>query len=171
MGIIVPEVDTKEQALKLVQSMRYPPQRGAKYPQPVGNRGCCPGDAPRYWGLSLHDYFVRADVWPLNPDGELLAIVMVESREAIKNVNEILSVPGHRRRADRSARSEPVTRESDCRKPIRGRPKSRRRPPRLRRRAWRARRSAARSMPDFDKRLAQGFKLFPLPRGASTAAR
>lgn len=94
MGIIVPEVDTKEQALKLVQSLRYPPQRGAKYPKPVGNRGCCPGDAPRYWGLSLHDYFLRSDVWPLNPDGELLAIVMIESREAINNINEILSVPG-----------------------------------------------------------------------------
>ena len=85
MGIIVPEVDTKEQAMKLVYSMRYPPQRGAKYPQPVGDRGCCPGDAPRYWGLSLHEYFLRADVWPLNPDGELLALVMIESREAIKN--------------------------------------------------------------------------------------
>ena len=33
-------------------------------------------------------------MWPLNPDGELLALVMVESREAIKNINEILSVPG-----------------------------------------------------------------------------
>src|SRR5258706_36674 len=69
-------------------------QRGAKYPRPAGDRGCCPGDAPRYWGLSLHDYFVRADTWPLNPDGELLAIVMIESRQAIKNINEILSVPG-----------------------------------------------------------------------------
>jgi 4-hydroxy-2-oxoheptanedioate aldolase len=93
-GIIVPEVHTKEQAAKLVRSMRYPPQRGAKYPTPVGDRGCCPAGAPHYWGLSLHDYFVRADTWPLNPDGELLAIVMIESREAIKNVNDILSVPG-----------------------------------------------------------------------------
>ena len=93
-GIIVPEVHTPEQAAKLVRAMRYPPQRGAKYPRPVGDRGCCPGDAPRYWGLSLHDYFVRADTWPLNPDGELLAIVMIESRTAVKNINEILSVPG-----------------------------------------------------------------------------
>lgn len=94
MGIIVPEVDTKEQALKLVQSMRWPPQAGAKYPRPIGTRGCCPADAPRYWGLSIHDYFLRSDLWPLNPDGELLAFVMVESRQAIENMNEILSVPG-----------------------------------------------------------------------------
>ena len=94
MGIIVPEVETKEQALKLVQTMRYPPQREAKYPQPVGNRGCCPGDAPRYWGLSRLEYMQRSDVWPLNPAGELLALVMIESRTAIENIDEILEVPG-----------------------------------------------------------------------------
>jgi HpcH/HpaI aldolase/citrate lyase family len=77
--------------------MRYPPQRGSKYPEPAGDRGCCPaapGDAPRYWGLSLHEYFLRSDVSPVNPDGELLALVMVESHEAIKNIDGILSVPG-----------------------------------------------------------------------------
>jgi 4-hydroxy-2-oxoheptanedioate aldolase len=94
LGIIVPEVHTKEQAARLVRAMRWPPQRGSKIPTPVGDRGCCPAGAPAYWGLSLHDYFVRSDMWPLNRDGELLALVMVESREAIKNINEILSVPG-----------------------------------------------------------------------------
>jgi 4-hydroxy-2-oxoheptanedioate aldolase len=93
-GIIVPEVHTKEHAARLVRAMRWPPQRGSKYPTPVGDRGCCPAGAPAYWGLSLHEYFLRSDLWPLNPDGELLALVMVESREAIKNINEILSVPG-----------------------------------------------------------------------------
>lgn len=94
MGIIVPEVETPEQAAKLVESMRYPPQRGARYPEPVGKRGCCPGGAPAYWGLSRGEYFARSDVWPLNPDGELLALVMIESGTAIENINEILEVPG-----------------------------------------------------------------------------
>ena len=94
MGIIVPEVETPEQAAKLVENMRYPPQRGARYPEPVGKRGCCPGAAPAYWGLSRDQYFERSDVWPLNPDGELLALVMVESRAAIDNIDAILSVPG-----------------------------------------------------------------------------
>jgi 4-hydroxy-2-oxoheptanedioate aldolase len=93
-GIIVPEVHNAQQAAKLVRAMRWPPQRGSKYPKPVGDRGCCPAGAPAYWGLSLHEYFLRSDTWPLNPEGELLAIVMVESREAIKSINEILSVPG-----------------------------------------------------------------------------
>jgi len=96
MGIIVPEVQNKEQARKLTRAMRYPPQRTGYFAAPpVGVRGCCPGDAPRYWGLSLHDYFVQSDLWwPGHPNGNLLAIVMVESREAIKNINEILSEPG-----------------------------------------------------------------------------
>ena len=94
MGIIVPEVETPEQAAKLVENMRYPPQRGARYPEPVGKRGCCPGAAPAYWGLTRDEYFARSDVWPLNPDGELLALVMVESRTAIDNIDAILSVPG-----------------------------------------------------------------------------
>jgi len=96
MGIIVPEVTTKEQARRLTKAMRYPPQRAGYFTAPpVGVRGCCPGDAPRYWGLSLHEYFVQSDLWwPGHPNGNLLALVMVESREAIKNVNEILSEPG-----------------------------------------------------------------------------
>ena len=94
MGIIVPEVETAEQAARLVETIRYPPQRGARYPEPAGKRGCCPGAAPAYWGLSRDAYFQRSDVWPLNPDGELLALVMVESQTAIDNIDEILSVPG-----------------------------------------------------------------------------
>jgi 4-hydroxy-2-oxoheptanedioate aldolase len=96
MGIIVPEVTTKEQARRLAKAMRYPPQRAGYFTAPpVGVRGCCPGDAPRYWGLSLHDYFLQSDLWwPGHPNGNLLALVMIESREAVKNVNEILSEPG-----------------------------------------------------------------------------
>lgn len=94
MGIIVPHVRTKEQAAKIVEAMRYPPQRGAKYPTPAGIRGWGPTRAARYWGLAAPEYARRADVWPLNPDGELIAIAMLESQEAVKNIKEILSVPG-----------------------------------------------------------------------------
>lgn len=94
MGIIVPNVKTTEQAMKIVEAMRYPPQRDAKYPQPVGIRGWGPTRAATYWRLDNNEYARRADLWPLNPDGELLAIAMIESREAIKNIEAILSVPG-----------------------------------------------------------------------------
>jgi 4-hydroxy-2-oxoheptanedioate aldolase len=46
------------------------------------------------WGISQEDYFARADPWPLNPDGELLLGVKLESPEGVANCDEILAVPG-----------------------------------------------------------------------------
>jgi len=94
MGVIVPHVKTKEDTLKFVKAMRYPPQRGAKYPEPRGVRGWGPVGAAPYWRMTMGEYTGKADVWPLDPEGELLAIVMIESREAVENIDEILSVPG-----------------------------------------------------------------------------
>ena len=42
MGVIVPHVDTAEDTRRFVRAMRYPPQRGAKYPEPRGVRGWGP---------------------------------------------------------------------------------------------------------------------------------
>jgi 4-hydroxy-2-oxoheptanedioate aldolase len=36
----------------------------------------------------------RADPWPLNPNGELLLGVKIESPEGVSNVEQILRVPG-----------------------------------------------------------------------------
>ena len=33
-------------------------------------------------------------MWPLNPEGELFAMIMIETAEGVKNVNDILTVPG-----------------------------------------------------------------------------
>jgi 4-hydroxy-2-oxoheptanedioate aldolase len=46
------------------------------------------------WGIPAEEYQERADVWPLNPNGDLLAIMMIETAEGLKNVDEIASVPG-----------------------------------------------------------------------------
>jgi 4-hydroxy-2-oxoheptanedioate aldolase len=94
MGIIVPQVENAEQALKIVQSMRYPQLKASKYQNPPGRRGCgCSGGSG--WGLqNPADYVARADVWPLNPEGELIAFPMIENPAGVKNVNAILDVPG-----------------------------------------------------------------------------
>jgi len=48
MGIIVPEVSTKEQVRKLTKAMRWPPQPAGYFTAPpTGDRGCSPGDARR----------------------------------------------------------------------------------------------------------------------------
>src|SRR6266403_3264627 len=94
MGIIFNGVDNKEQMTRLVQYMRYPQQKISKYQEPPGLRGYAPGNAIFAWGVSAAEYEKHADVWPLNPDGDLLAIPMIETAEGLKNVDEIASVPG-----------------------------------------------------------------------------
>jgi 4-hydroxy-2-oxoheptanedioate aldolase len=46
------------------------------------------------WGISVDDYFARADPWPLNPGGELLLGIKVENTRALANVEETTAVPG-----------------------------------------------------------------------------
>jgi 4-hydroxy-2-oxoheptanedioate aldolase len=36
----------------------------------------------------------QADLWPLNPAGDLVAIMMIETAEGLGNVNAIAAVPG-----------------------------------------------------------------------------
>ncbi len=93
MGIILPHVDRAEEARRFVRAMRYPPFRDSPYQSPRGERGWGPGGAIRLWGLNANDYARRADVWPLNPEGELFAVAMIESREAVDNIHEILETP------------------------------------------------------------------------------
>jgi 4-hydroxy-2-oxoheptanedioate aldolase len=94
MGIIFNGVDNKEQMMRLVRYMRYPQQKTSEYQQPPGLRGFSPGNAMFAWGISSAEYERHADLWPLNPEGDLLAIPMIETAEGLKNVNEIASVPG-----------------------------------------------------------------------------
>jgi 4-hydroxy-2-oxoheptanedioate aldolase len=94
LGIIFPHIESKEQAVRAIRAMRYPPQKGALHPEPAGQRGWAPGRAVRYWGITQAEYLQRADVWPLNPQGELFAMLMIETVEGAKHINEILDVPG-----------------------------------------------------------------------------
>jgi 4-hydroxy-2-oxoheptanedioate aldolase len=93
-GVIFNGVDTREQALAAVKSMRYPQLKGSKYFEPAGKRGAAPGLATWIWGLTTEEYERHADLWPLNPEGDLLAIAMIESVEGMKNLDAILSTPG-----------------------------------------------------------------------------
>jgi 4-hydroxy-2-oxoheptanedioate aldolase len=52
------------------------------------------GGAPAYWGLSEKEYRAKADLWPLNPEGELVNWTIVESKEGLARVREIAAVPG-----------------------------------------------------------------------------
>ena len=93
-GIILPHTETAEQAAELVRVMRYPQITGSTYFEPNGVRGWNVGRASRYWGLPSPEYEKKADLWPLNPEGELLAIPMIETALGVQNVEAIAGVPG-----------------------------------------------------------------------------
>ena len=89
-GIIFPHVSTVEEARNAVGACRYPRLPDSPIYDPPGIRGDAPARAARYWGLSAQDYYARADVWPLAPQGEILAIIQCEELKAIENLPRIL---------------------------------------------------------------------------------
>ncbi len=73
-GVLIPWVNTKEQAEKAVSACKYPPQ---------GLRGF----GPRRAGMFDPDYFTTAN-------DEILVTVQIETEEALKNLDDIMAVPG-----------------------------------------------------------------------------
>ncbi len=77
-GVFIPWVNKREEAERAVEACRYAPK---------GIRGCSPRRASQY-GLNFRDYFERF------AQEEILIIVQIETKEAIENLDEILSVDG-----------------------------------------------------------------------------
>lgn len=94
-GVVWPRISTVEEAYNAVAACRYPRPAGATAYEPAGLRGDYPANAARYWGLTQQEYYGRADVWPLVPQGELLVVIMCEDVTGIDNLPRILrEVPG-----------------------------------------------------------------------------
>lgn len=85
-GVMFVGVESPDEVKRGIAAMRYPSQGGT--------RADSVGSAPKYWGLSEKEYRSKADVWPLNPQGELINWVIVESKEGLKHVREIAAVKG-----------------------------------------------------------------------------
>src|SRR6201989_2844846 len=54
-------------------------------------RGAGATQAVRYWGVTQQEYYDRADVWPLNPKGEIFVILMMEDTKGIEALDTILT--------------------------------------------------------------------------------
>lgn len=50
--------------------------------------------AAKIWGVSPKEYYALADVWPLNPRGQLMIGVKIEDRAGQRNTESIVRVPG-----------------------------------------------------------------------------
>jgi len=90
-GLMSPHIRNVEEARALAANSRYPQKFGAADNDPPGERGVSPSNAARYWGISVAEYFERADAWPLDPKGEIAVIAMIESAEGVKNIRQILT--------------------------------------------------------------------------------
>lgn len=78
-----------------VQSLRYPFNEIGEDKIGDGLRGWGSFQwAAWVWGVDEQTYLKKADVWPLNPNGEIMLGVKIEDREALKNVSKTLKVPG-----------------------------------------------------------------------------
>jgi 4-hydroxy-2-oxoheptanedioate aldolase len=94
-GVVWPHIGDADQAYNAVSSCRYARPKSAASYEPAGVRGDGPASACRYWGLTQQEYYAKADVWPLDPNGELLVCIMCESVRGLTNLDDILGrVPG-----------------------------------------------------------------------------
>ena len=116
-GILLCQAENADAVRAFVESCRYPHHaigvdpaipsplqrmEGAKRLSRAGSSSLGLGTRGRgsevtaapIWRLSVEDYMDRCDPWPLNPDGELLLGVKLESPEGIANCEEIIGVPG-----------------------------------------------------------------------------
>lgn len=93
-GLLVPHIEDAQEALAAVRAARYAQRKGSLDFEPEGQRGVGYGWAVRYWGLPAPEYAAKADLWPLDPEGELLLWCMVETKKGVRNAREIAAVPG-----------------------------------------------------------------------------
>jgi 4-hydroxy-2-oxoheptanedioate aldolase len=94
-GIVWPHISSVDEAYNAVAACRYPRLKDKPRYEPAGIRGDGPTHAVRYWGTSQQEYYDRADVWPLAPQGEIFVILMIEDTRGIENLKDILTkVPG-----------------------------------------------------------------------------
>jgi 2-keto-3-deoxy-L-rhamnonate aldolase RhmA len=84
--IVMVDVESAAEVQQGLAAMRLKSKGGTR-PEDVAG-------APAYWGLSEKEYREKADLWPLNPNGELTSWAIVESKEGLAKVREIAAVKG-----------------------------------------------------------------------------
>ena len=94
-GIVLPHFgESVEAAQAAVNAMRYPAQHGAPLSARGSGgrrvRGYWPFTAARYWGISPDEYMRAADLWPVNVEGELFLMGIVETKEGVEQLPQVL---------------------------------------------------------------------------------
>lgn len=94
-GILLCQAESADAVREFVRACRFPHHKAGADILGVGSRGrgSEPTAAP-VWGLDQQEYFARCEPWPLDPQGELLLGVKIESPPGVEHCDEILSMPG-----------------------------------------------------------------------------
>jgi 4-hydroxy-2-oxoheptanedioate aldolase len=87
--------DTKAVQVATQMACRYPFDRPGIPKLPMrGLRGSAAGYAAECWGVPLFKYNHLADLWPLNPAGELIFGVKIEDTFADQQADTTIGLPG-----------------------------------------------------------------------------
>jgi 4-hydroxy-2-oxoheptanedioate aldolase len=95
-GVLLCHAETPEAVRTFVESARYPFNTiGVGQGLGDGRRGSAgQATAAAIWGVPVEEYLEKADVWPLNPKGELLLGIKIENKRALANAEMTTQVPG-----------------------------------------------------------------------------
>ncbi len=95
-GLHLCHAETPEAARAFVETCRFAFHRaGVGQGLEEGRRGHSDEKTPAFvWGLSVAEYKQRADVWPLNPNGELMLGLKIETKWCVENCEKTVRVPG-----------------------------------------------------------------------------
>lgn len=95
-GVMLTHADTPGAVRAFVEAVRLPiHKQGVGQGISEGRRGVHGADtASRIWGISQQEYLQKADVWPLNPNGELLLGLKLEDKYALENAESNLKISG-----------------------------------------------------------------------------
>jgi len=85
-GLMFVETESAEEVRQGIAAMRFKSKGGT--------RADDIGTAAAHWNMTADQYRQKADLWPLNPDGELINWTIVESKEGLAHVREIAAVKG-----------------------------------------------------------------------------
>ena len=95
-GLLLCHAQSPGAVRAFVEAVRYPGQPGSnRNGLGEGRRGSGgQGSAAETWGIPVAEYLKRADVWPLNPQGEIMLGLKVENRFALETAEKTTAVPG-----------------------------------------------------------------------------
>jgi 4-hydroxy-2-oxoheptanedioate aldolase len=87
VSVSMEAVESAQEVRDVIQAMRFASKGGTRPDTGLAA-------AAAYWGLSVAQYKDKADVWPLNRNGELFISVIIESKDGIAKAREIAAEPG-----------------------------------------------------------------------------